>query len=198
MYETFCALAGVDLPRPAALTAQIAYRELAAGEVLFRPGEVVTDVFVVLTGFLKLEYETAAGHSWIKAFVERGHCFASLTALSGGRTTFGASAGPSCTVAMVDYRLIDALAAQSPQWQLALCTAFKRYGYRKEQREFELLTLDAGQRYDAFLKSMPEVASQLKQHEIASYIRVTPVALSRIRARRRQRLAALDGASVPG
>ena len=56
---------------------------------------------------------------------------------------------------------------------------------RKEKRERELLTLSAEQRYVQFLEDFSELEAVVPQKDIASYIRVTPVALSRIKGRMR-------------
>ncbi|MNU09051.1 hypothetical protein D3C72_2554010 [compost metagenome] len=47
----------------------------------------------------------------------------------------------------------------------------------------ELLTLSPEERYRRFLQQHPQIAAQVRQRDIASYVRVTPVALSRIKAR---------------
>jgi CRP-like cAMP-binding protein len=43
------------------------------------------------------------------------------------------------------------------------------------------LSASAEERYLAFLKTYPELAEQVPQHEIASYLGITPQSLSRIR-----------------
>jgi hypothetical protein len=53
----------------------------------------------------------------------------------------------------------------------------------KEQREYEFLQLSAEERYRQFCAERPEHLAQIPQHQVASYIGITPVALSRIRAR---------------
>lgn len=55
-------------------------------------------------------------------------------------------------------------------------------GYmKKEARERELLILNAVERYRVFLREYPDLEKRIKQHMIASYLGITPVALSRIR-----------------
>lgn len=80
---------------------------------------------------------------------------------------------------------LERIAGDSLPWMRALRNADRAYGQRKEQREMELLMLALEARYARFLQEMPGIAAQLRQHEIASYIRVTPVSLSRIRRRMR-------------
>ncbi len=66
-------------------------------------------------------------------------------------------------------------------WKLFLISFLEKgYGV-KESREREFLILDAEERYKLFLKTFPNVEHRIKQHYIASYLGITPVALSRIR-----------------
>ena len=51
----------------------------------------------------------------------------------------------------------------------------------KEQREYEFLQLSAEERYVQFCRERKEHLSHVPLHQIASYIGITPVALSRIR-----------------
>jgi DNA-binding MarR family transcriptional regulator len=61
------------------------------------------------------------------------------------------------------------------------------YGRQKERRERELLTLSAEGRYRSLLDEFPSVLDQVKQKDIARFLGITPVALSRIRKKMSQR-----------
>lgn len=54
---------------------------------------------------------------------------------------------------------------------------------KKEQREYELLSLTAQERYISLSENMPEVMKNVSQNNIARYLGITPVALSRIKNR---------------
>ena len=58
---------------------------------------------------------------------------------------------------------------------------------RKRQREEDLLCLAAEARYLAFTLRDPDLSRRLELQEIAAFLRITPVALSRIRRRLRLR-----------
>lgn len=63
-----------------------------------------------------------------------------------------------------------------------LLIALLEKGYSiKEKRERDLLLLDAERRYKIFLQDFSVLESTIKQHQIASYIGITPIALSRNR-----------------
>lgn len=183
-FETLCRLAGSALPERAALERATSRLQLRPGAPLFLAGARRAHVFVVHTGIVKMVYETPQGDSWVKGFAEPGVCFASLTALEpNGSTSYSAYAETEAVIDQVDYLQLQQLAKRHLPWQCAMSNAFKLYGQRKEQREMELLTLSPQERYLSFLRHHPTLAASLRQRDIASYVRVTPVALSRIRAR---------------
>jgi CRP-like cAMP-binding protein len=185
-YDVFCRLAAEPLPSRATFEAALRPRRLCAGEALFRTGEKNRQVFIVTSGVMKLLYETPQGDAWVKGFIEPGLCFASLTALEeGGVTSCAAYAEVESSVDLIEYDAVQALADRHLPWQRAVANAYRLYGQRKERREMELLTLSPEERYRGFMRDHPSLAAVLKQRDIASYVRVTPVALSRIKARLR-------------
>ena len=66
-------------------------------------------------------------------------------------------------------------------WNRFLIALLEKGYSIKEKREKELLLLDAENRYKIFLEEFPAMEPMIKQHIIASYIGITPIALSRIR-----------------
>jgi CRP-like cAMP-binding protein len=184
-FEVFSRLAeSSELPEWQDLATAIVRRRLQPGEPLFLTGQAQPRVFVVTAGVITMVYETPSGDSWIKGFAEAGIAFASLTSLeTGGLTSYSAYAETDAVVEQIDFGAIQRLAERHGGWQRALSNAFKLYGQRKERREMELLTLSPEERYLGFLRGHPHLAGLLRQRDIASYIRITPVALSRIKAR---------------
>lgn len=52
---------------------------------------------------------------------------------------------------------------------------------QKEQREIEIVLLDADERYHIFQKQFSGLENRIPQYHIASYLGITPTQLSRIR-----------------
>lgn len=59
----------------------------------------------------------------------------------------------------------------------ALETVFMEY----EKRQLEFISMDATQRYLALKSEIPDIEKLIPQYQIASYLSITPVQLSRIR-----------------
>jgi CRP-like cAMP-binding protein len=182
-HAVFERVAGQPLPRAANLDAATRSLTLEEGDPLFEAGNVDRRIHVVLEGFLTLKYISPDGACWVKGFVPPGVPFACVSCLDCMPAPFMACAGSRTSLVSVPFAELDRLTLASMAWQRAVSNAFKIYGQRKEKREMELLMLSAEARYLGFLQEMPDIADRLKLHEIASYIRVTPVSLSRIRRR---------------
>ena len=59
---------------------------------------------------------------------------------------------------------------------------------KKEQRELRLVLNDAAERYTFFQEEYPGLENKISQYHIASHLGITPIQLSRIRAKRSKTL----------
>jgi CRP-like cAMP-binding protein len=113
-----------------------------------------------------------------------GPVFASLSALTPqGTTSFAAECIEDTDLEQISYVALSQRAATSLPWQTALTQAMLTYSARKEARERELLTLAPAQRYQLMLSQSPDLVQRVRQADLARYLGVTPVSLSRIKAR---------------
>jgi CRP-like cAMP-binding protein len=54
---------------------------------------------------------------------------------------------------------------------------------KKERHDIRMVTNDATTNYQIFKKEYPSLENEIAQYHIASYLGITPIQLSRIRAR---------------
>src|SRR5690349_20080061 len=191
--QRLAALADVRLPELAAVCDPIATVELPPGACAFRQGDRQRTLFVVRSGLLKQYYVVESGDTAIKSFTARGDVFACIESLLGdGKTTFASEAIEPSIVERIEYSRIESLMARHIEWQRALACAFALLARVKVRRERDLLMLTAEQLYGNFVESQPELAARIPQKDLAGYLGVTPVGLSRIakRYRLRQRSSA--------
>lgn len=178
------ALAGEPLPEWDRFARDVRSRRLAAGEALFHADQAWPWLAVVSAGVAKLVYPREDGGERIKSFIAEGGFFASLAALApNGRTSFAAVAMTELAVEQMPYVALREFGDRHIAWQRALRVGIEFYGARKEKRERELLMLTPEQRYRLFLKEEPALAARIPQKDLALYLGITPVALSRIRGR---------------
>jgi CRP-like cAMP-binding protein len=132
-----------------------------------------------------LYYLDATGTEWTKSFCVAGNVVAAYSALLRGEPSrlYIQALEPS-TLLIADFAAYQTLTLEHPCWQIVNCKLAESLFIKKEQRESELLLDDAPTRYQKFLDEYPGLEARVKQYHIASYLGITPVSLSRIRAQR--------------
>jgi len=159
-------------------------QSLSKGAFFTRPGEPSTRFAVVLSGWLRHFYVDAKGKESVKAFrgpLEVSGPYAEILQRRPSRTFIEALTNAELLV--FEVAKVDAAAERSLELQRLVRRFVEVQFVAKEQREFEFLMLSAEERYRQFCTSFPDLVTVLPQYQIASYIGITPVALSRIRAR---------------
>lgn len=154
------------------------------GDHLFRQGDKDGDIYVVQSGFLKAYYLSEDGKERIKSFICPGDKISSLAANYGeGRCTFGVVCMQRAEIYVLDFDQLYQASRSDVGLSAELVDFLLGFGSRKELREYEFLCLSAQERYKRLLRQSPELAEMVTQNEIAQYLGVTPVGLSRIRKR---------------
>lgn len=182
------ALAPVPPEQWARLEGFLKPRRLAKGELFIEPGQASVEAAIVVSGLMRFYYTDPDGREATKAFRGPGElvaAYAELLDKRPSRTTI--SALEDTELVVVRYERVTALYKDHACWQeLGRVIAEDHYRQR-ERREQELLLNSATERYHAFLREKPSLAAKLPQKIIASYLGITPVALSRISASRRKK-----------
>jgi len=182
-------LAQAPLPEWNRVAQILQVRSLKVGETVFAQGWEHPYVYAVRSGLLKSSYLSEDGDEWIKSFAYEGRFFGTLAALEpAGRTSYTVTALEPCTVEQLDYRVLTKLAAIHLPWSRALHALILGISARREQRELELRTLGAEQRYIAFKDAYPGLEQRITQKDLARHLNLTPVGLNRIVSRVRRRL----------
>jgi CRP-like cAMP-binding protein len=177
---------GQLLPEVETLESAIDRIAVRKGDALFQAGDTHRFIYGLRSGLVKFCYVDAEGREWIKSFIETGGYIGSMSALSpGGVASFSAIALTDCALERVPFAVIERLANEHLPWSQALLRMVMMLAAKKEQREHELLTLDAAQRYAKIVDDAPVWLEQVSQKDLALYLGVTPVGLNRIAARLR-------------
>lgn len=77
--------------------------------------------------------------------------------------------------------------SKHPCWQTLGRLVAEKHFLAKEQREYEFLQLDVMERYNKFKEDFGPLMGKIPQHQIASYLGITPVALSRVLSKARKK-----------
>ena len=208
------AYSAAELPQWDLFAANVRTVRLEPGGVLFNIGEAHPYVYFVQHGLLKAQLVTDGGRLVTVFFPEDGDVLASLTALgmegvrrtavrglhprtaaleaaAAARTIHSVTAIESSLLLRVAFRVIEHLANQHVAWARLVASTAVMHA-TSLQADASWLRSTPEQRYRTFLDQNPALASRLTQRDLASYLNVTDVALSRIAKRVRG-----DSATTP-
>ncbi len=157
---------------------------LEVGDHVFMQGDSNSNIYFVKSGLLKAYYIRADGKEHIKSFLPEGSIIGSMVALvDGDPCTFSLVANEPTTAIALPYKVLADAAQSDIELANALVGFLGTYGKRKEQREFQLLSLSAEDRYALLVETNPDISDRVSQADLASYVGITPQALSRIKRR---------------
>jgi len=156
---------------------------LKRGEFFLRAGDVPTKVGFMTEGWLRYFHTDAEGRDYIRYFCNGENFVSSQSALIEGQASeFSIQAIEDSVLAVFEYADWLALMESDPAWGLIHKAVLDRALVAAERRERSLILDDAKTRYLAFLDEYPDIELHVKQYDIASYLGISPVSLSRIRS----------------
>lgn len=175
----------------APLAATLQTRQLARRELFVVPEQPSADIALLLSGACRLFYTRPDGEEKTTYFFFEHHLMASYqSCLTGQPSAFGIQALAPTELVVFPYALLRSLYDTWPVYERFGRLLAEYHLLGTDARLAELLLLSPEQRYSALLRShKTKILERIPQHYIASYLGVTPVSLSRIRAR----LLAEDG-----
>ena len=167
----------------APLTALARVRTLKRDEALLRAGETWRDAFWVERGALRLFYIDSDGNEANKNFhLERALLWPITRALRDTPVRFFVTALEPSVVHCLPYAALENAAGLLPSWTSLQLAALGALLDDKMQREQSFLQDSARQRYENLLATRPEWAQRIALRHLASYLGMTDVSLSRLRA----------------
>lgn len=154
------------------------------GDVVFRQGDITDSVYYIQAGLLKAYYVTADGKEFVKSFLKEADVIGNLAALtSDDGCTFTLVCLESSTLIRVSFGDLLRLAEADLTVANHLIQLLAGLAVKKERREYEFLCMSAEERFRLLKETTPELLGRVTQNDIARYLGITPVALSRIRSR---------------
>ncbi|MCZ8343066.1 MAG: Crp/Fnr family transcriptional regulator [Leptospira sp.] len=157
-------------------------RILGAGEFFLREGKEARELAILVSGVMKESYQTSKGDEYVKSYVFPGEFTGSYyDLLSQKPSTCSIRTLQEVTLYAAPFSQFIELSQRELIWKEFRLRLVESLFCKKAKREFELLTMDAKDRYLVLTKEKPELESFLTQKQLASYLRITPVSLSRIK-----------------
>jgi CRP-like cAMP-binding protein len=154
------------------------------GEPLLRAGERWSSLFWVQSGVLRLYYLDREGQSTNKNFYVDGALLWPLTpTLAEQPADFWIEAITPSRVWAVPWSVWQSACADWPAWHALERRTLATLLDDKMRREQQFLQLSATARYEDLCRRRPEWLTRIPLKQLASYLGITDVALSRIRRR---------------
>lgn len=157
-------------------------KSLSKGEYFIRAGQLARKIGFLQKGILRGYYTSDEGVEYNKHFFI-APCFiggyASL--ITGTTNQINQQALSECDILEADFSQFSALYPNHPDVERVARVLAERFFVQKEQREIDIVLLDADQRYQCFQKEFGGLEQLIPQYHIASYLGITPTQLSRIR-----------------
>ncbi len=151
---------------------------------IIKQNELNDALFYVIHGTLKAYYISVDGKENIKSFIQSGSMIGSLgSAYKQLPSTFNLLALEDSRLLKISTKLILQAAKDSHQVAEEVIEFLVNLSMKKELREYQFLMLSAEDRYVDFMQREPELVNKLTQNDVARYLGITPVALSRIKKR---------------
>ena len=151
---------------------------------LFRQGDMDLSLYYVKDGLMKAYYISDDGKEFVKSFLQTGNIIANLTsAYLKQPCSYSVVCLEPATFIKVSFDQIYRLSLENQSMAKTMIDVLLQLALKKERREYEFLCLSAEKRYQLLLENMPDLLEKITQNDIARYLGITPVALSRIKNR---------------
>ncbi|KRV67380.1 cyclic nucleotide-binding protein [Aeromonas veronii] len=175
----FLCTMGLDAAQSEAISLRLPRQTLRAGQALLAQGAEQEAAFYIEAGIARACHYTRDGQERCKEFYFEGElCLLYDSWLTGSPARYQLEALTELQVVRMPLTLLD-----EPAWQ-PVCMALLRLqlGY-KERKEAFLLLHSPEERYRELCHTFPHWPARLTQVQLANYIGISPVTLSRIRRR---------------
>lgn len=167
------------------LETRLRWRQLQRGEFLTRAGEIAQQVGFVVSGLFRKVHVTPRGKTIVRGFGgPRAIVGAYVSLLTGTPSYLSVEALRDSELLVLPWSELETLYARHACFQIIGRRLSEITLLEREARAHELLTLSAAERYARFRETHRELLPQLRNYDIASYLGITPVSLSRLRARK--------------
>jgi len=158
--------------------------EKAEYEHVFRQGDSDKSLYFVQSGLLKVYYSFESCKKSVKSFIVPQDIIGSLTSTcSEEGCSFSLLCLEPAVLIRIPFTKLLQYSQQDHEIANSLIDSLLKLSMKKERREYEFLCLSAEERYCLLADTSPKLLEKVTQNDIARYLGVTPVGLSRIKNR---------------
>jgi CRP-like cAMP-binding protein len=166
------------------LTSFLKIREIKKGQYLFHRGDIATYNSFVNKGCLKTSFTDSNGQEHIVQFATEGDWITDYDSyINNTPSRLDSIAMEDSVLFQLDRPSLEKLIERIPKFERFNRMVSEHQFNRLQRCLITLLSNNAEERYRDFIQKYPGLANRIPQHQIASFIGITPEYLSRIRWR---------------
>lgn len=164
--------------------AQIVWKPVKKGQFLLHSGDACELIYYCDSGLLRMFYENEDGSEHIKNFVTKGQLFTDYRSLLTDTPAFlSIQALEDSRCVYFSKNTMELLYDRHKCWERFGRKLAEGLFITKSKKERELVELSAEERYRLLLQQHPDLEQRVPQYQIAAYLAINPVSLSRIRSK---------------
>jgi CRP-like cAMP-binding protein len=158
------------------------FRTVKKGTILLKEGQKTKDSYFVLKGCIR-SYYVLDGEEKTTAFYTEMDVLTPPCVISKTPSEFYVSCTEDSILTVSNSDMEEEVNSKFPKFEL-MCRVLSEELLAKQRINFdEFKTSSPEQRYLNLLQSRPDLIQRVPQHQLASFLGITPQSLSRLRAR---------------
>lgn len=159
-------------------------KEVDRKDYLLRAGHVCRNVYFIQQGLLRCFYHQA-DHEICSWFMKEGDVIISVESFFLQTKSYESiQALEDCVLSYIDYRDVQALYRDFPEFNYVGRVLTEKYYCLSEQRLYSMRMQRSQERYNFLLEHHPELVLRVPSKYIASYLGMSEETLSRSRSRK--------------
>ncbi len=158
------------------------FRNVAKGEVLLSEGQYSNEGYFVLKGCLRMYY-IVEGEEKTTAFYTEMEGITPECVSTQSKSTYFLSAVEDSIISTATPDMEQQIFESFPKFE-SLCRVISEELLIKQQINFDQFKLSSPEeRYLSLLENRPDLIQRVPQHQLASFLGITPQSLSRMKSR---------------
>jgi CRP-like cAMP-binding protein len=185
MYTALCEFTPIPEVEWEKAQEKLHFLKLRKNAYFIHAGDVPDKLAFIISGLVRVFHTSEFGVERVLVFRGENRFLSAYSSFLEKTTSeFSFQALEDTNLLYLSINDYQALLSEHSCWQIINTRYTQMLFVEKEKRELEFLSDDAETRYDHFLTHYAGIENRIRQYQVASYLGITPVALSRIRNRK--------------
>ena len=163
------------------ISSKVKIRQLKKKDIFIKPFENNSQIAFIAEGILRTYFLSESGEEFTTDFCTANEIAVNYDITTSHKNEYFSQAVVDTTLLVMDYENFQNFVKNNPEFNSLISKIVEYYHPIKITREKNLLSMDAKGRYIFFMNKYKEIAHLIPQYQIASYLGITPIALSRVK-----------------